>query len=402
MRSSKLFSLVLIIAGLSLSGCVKRTILVETDPPGAQLWINGRLIGKTPASYEFITHGRYKFDLEKSGFQPLTARETVKAPVYQWIPIDFFAEWFYPGKLNDEHRFTYRLTPQPPEERLQPQTAEDLQTALTDLQSGSPDKQIAACTYLAARRDPTTAQPLQEATHSPDPQVRAAALGAYRAVAGKDSTARLLEVLRTDPDREVRWKAAAELEALKDPQALPGLIDSLKNPDPLVRLGAAEALKGMPDPSAVNPLIRALKDKDTGVRRAATEGLGRIGDKTAVPALTKVLFHHDFQTRRLAAKSLAQLKDPFAGPALVKTFTDWDPQVRQTATAALIEFGDERAVPLLIKRLRALKPWTREHAAQALGGIGGPLAVGPLERALARESNSEARAAMQAALEKLK
>ncbi len=383
---------------LASTGCVKRTIIVESDPPGAKVWINEHPAGVTPVAYEFITHGRYKFRLGKPGFREHIAREMVRAPIYQWIGPDFIAEYLLPIRFEDKHVFRYALVPQPPAERLRQTPELSPQAALQQLQDPDPEKRRVACVTLAAARDPSTAQALLNATGDPIPVVRATALAAYRAVEGPRAKERLIQALHQDLDREVRWQAAAELEALRDPSAVPDLIEALEDRDPLVRIGAAEALKGIPDPRALQPLIRALKDKDTGVRRAATEGLGKIGDRAAVPALTRVLFHHDFQTRRRAAEALAKLKDPASGPALARTFTDWDPKVRQVATNALVQFGDERVVPLLIRRLRAWKPWTREHAARVLGGLKAAQAVGPLTRALERESDPPAREAMAEAL----
>ena len=387
-----------LMVSIAVAGCVKRTIVVESDPPGASVWINERAVGKTPVTYEFITHGRYRFRLEKTGFRPLVKREMIWAPVYEWIPIDFFAENLIPARLEDKHVFQYRLTSMPAEEKLLPEEGVDLQQALEDVKSPDPEKRRSACAAFARERDPKTAPQILEAAKDPVPKVRAIALAAWRGTQGPESMDLLLGSLRDDPSREVRWQAAVELEALKDRRAIPGLIAALKDRDPLVRTGAAEALKGMPDPQAIQSLIRALRDSDTSVRRAAAEGLGLIGDRAAVRPLTRVLFHHDFQTRRRAVRSLAQLRDPSSGPALVRTFTDWDPQIRRIATEALISFGDKRVIPILIRRLRGLKPWTREHAAQVLGGLKDPSAIEPLKQAFRKESDPPASTAMYEAL----
>ncbi len=388
------------LAAVSLSGCVKRSLIVETDPPGAQLWINGRPMGKTPVNYAFVIHGRYKIYLEKAGFEPFTAREMVKAPVYQWIPLDFIFEWFFPFRLEDKHLFRYALNARPVDQKMELESGPDRQQLLAGLKDSDPLKRRASCVALAARRDSADASAVKELIGDPDPKVRAAALSALRSIEGIQATETLLQALRSDPDKEVRWRAASELEVLKNPKTVPGLLDALKDPSPLVRVGAAEALKALADRSSIAPLVFALKERDAGIRRAAAEALGKIGDKSAVPALTKSLFHHDFQTRRNAARSLALLKDPSSGPALAKTFTDWDPVVRKVAVDALIDFGDSRVVPLLIGRLRGWKPWTREHAAQVLGGLKDPRAVKPLQRALRRESDPPAKTAMKQALAK--
>lgn len=401
-KSSTLCLLSSTLCLLALTGCVKRTIVIESDPPGARVWINEHPMPRvTPVTYEFITHGRYKFRLEKSGFREVTAREKVRAPVYQWIPLDFIFEHLIPIPLDDRHVFRYALTAEPPSERLMEEEPGDLQELLAALESSDPARRRAACVELASRREPASIPAVEAATRDPVPAVRSTALAALRALRGKGALHRLVQVLEQDSDPEIRWRAAIELEALGDKTAIPALIRALKDKSPLVRSGAAEALKGIPDPRAVQPLIRTLRDKDTAARRAAAEGLGLIGDRAAVPALLRTLFIHDFQTRRRAAKSLQQLKDPTSGPALVRALNDWDPQIRATATDSLVEFGPPNVVPTLIRCLRSWKPMVREHAAAALGGLKDPRAAVPLRRAATREPNETTRMAMAAALHQL-
>jgi len=387
---------------LLASGCVKRTILIESDPPGAKVWINERSMEETtPLTYEFITHGCYTFRLQKSGFREVTARETVKAPVYQWFPLDFIFEFFIPAKLEDKHLFKYTLEPQPVEEHLMVEEPQDRKTQIAQLSDPDPAVRQQACINLAKARDASAAEGVLVATRDSVAAVRQFALIALRSIQGKQAMEPLVAALASDPDPEVRWQAAVELEALYDPKAVPALIKALKDRHPLVRAGAAEALKSIPDPQAVKPLILALRDSDTTVRRAAAEGLGLINDPTAVRPLTRVLFHKDFQTRRRAAQSLRTLKDPSSAQALVKAFNDWDPVIRQTALHAVVEIGNPEVVPRLIRYLRSWRPHIRQHAAEALGGLEDPRAVKPLRRAAAREPNEVTRDAMARALAKL-
>ena len=386
---------------LLLPGCVKRTLVVESNPPGARLWINEHRVGVTPFTYEFITHGRYKFRLNKPGFHELITREMVRAPVYEWIPLDLIFEELLPVRLNDRHVFRYQLVPESPSERLQEEKPGALQALVADLENPNPARRRAACVELASRRDPSTVSAIESATRDKVPAVRSVALAALRALRGKESLPRLIQALQEDSIPEVRWRAAIELEAAGDKQAVPALIEALKDKSRLVRSGAAEALKGLPDPRAVQPLIRTLRDKDTAARRAAAEGLGLIGDRAAVRPLTRTLFIHDFQTRRRAVRSLQQLKDPASSPALVAALKDWDPQIRTTAVQSLTEFGGRRVVPTLIRYLRARQPAIRHDAAVALGGLKDPRAIQPLRRRVVREPNETTRLAMAAALQQL-
>ncbi len=390
------------ILAAGLTGCVKRVILIDSKPPGAGVWINEHYVGKTPVSHEFITHGRYKFRLEKTGFRELTAREMIKAPVYEWIPFDFFFENLIPTKLEEKHAFQYALVPQPPAELLEPDTGKDPAPWVAQLSDARPALRREAAVALARLRAPSSVPALEKSTHDAESSVRIAAVAAYRAVAGPKAAPRLIEMLAADPDAEVRWQAAAQLEALKERSTVPALIAALNDHSGLVRVGAVEALTAIGDPAAVEPLIKTLADKDTSVRRSSTMGLGKLGDRRAVPGLKTVLFRHDFETRRRAVKSLARLKDPSCTIALVRTFADYDPEVRQNATDALIEFGDRsQAVPLLIRYLRSWQPVTRQHAAIVLGAMKDPRALAPLRRQVVRESNEATRVAMAEAIRQI-
>ena len=47
------------VACLCLTGCVRRTISISSEPAGALCWLNGREIGRTPLSVDFIYYGDY-------------------------------------------------------------------------------------------------------------------------------------------------------------------------------------------------------------------------------------------------------------------------------------------------------------------------------------------------------
>lgn len=93
-------------------GCVKRSITIETDPPGATVWVNAEEKGQTPLTFPFTFYGTYEFRLEKEGFQTLIVKEDVNAPAYQVFPLDLVTDVFLPGTLRDEKLFAYGLEKQ--------------------------------------------------------------------------------------------------------------------------------------------------------------------------------------------------------------------------------------------------------------------------------------------------
>jgi hypothetical protein len=99
--------LVVLLVGV---GCVQRTLTVESDPPGALVMMNDQEIGRTPFTREFTWYGWYDIQLRKPGYETLSTRAKVIAPIWQWPPLDLFAE-LVPLHLKDKHHLTYTLKP---------------------------------------------------------------------------------------------------------------------------------------------------------------------------------------------------------------------------------------------------------------------------------------------------
>ena len=99
-----------------LPGCVERTMLVQSDPPGATVYVNGDERGRTPYSEHFTFYGTMDFRLEKDGYETRTESLRVKAPFYQRFPLDFFFEVMYPVKITDRRTFSFDLEKRSPAE----------------------------------------------------------------------------------------------------------------------------------------------------------------------------------------------------------------------------------------------------------------------------------------------
>jgi hypothetical protein len=101
-------SIVVLLFGALLGGCVRRQLTVRTDPPGALVHLNGQEFGRTPVTRDFTWYGTYDVDLRKEGYKTQKTTGKVIAPWWQWVPIDLFAELL---PLTDRRQLHYTLHP---------------------------------------------------------------------------------------------------------------------------------------------------------------------------------------------------------------------------------------------------------------------------------------------------
>jgi len=246
----------------------------------------------------------------------------------------------------------------------------------------------------------------------------------------------LLGVLQGNGDPEVRIHVALALGTLRDPSAVPALMETAKKywnaeggGEPAIGSSCAAALGKIGDPRAV-PLLIELVTAGTptggSFPQRAVIALGKIGDARAQPVLRKLLSEaqpgswqqrylavalgdlgdgsvapilkecmkaglhgdspsgaHYMQTEE-AAQALVRIGEP-AVPVLLEAL-DWRYEhTADYACLALAEIGDRRAVEPISRLLGSRSYHTRHHAAVALGKLGDPSAVPALRRALEDE-----------------
>ncbi len=112
--------------------CVRRTIKITTEPPNARVFLNDQEIGRSEVTTDFLWYGDYDVTIRKEGYQTLQTNWTVKAPWYQWVPFDFFAEVLWPGQLHDQHErhFVLEEAQAPTQEELVGRAVETRERAL--------------------------------------------------------------------------------------------------------------------------------------------------------------------------------------------------------------------------------------------------------------------------------
>lgn len=103
--------LVLAMIGITvLGGCVRRTLTITSDPPGALVYLNDQEVGRTPLQQDFTWYGHYSVDLRREGYQTIQTRRWIIAPWWQWPPLDLLAE-LMPLRLSDDRTMHFTLEP---------------------------------------------------------------------------------------------------------------------------------------------------------------------------------------------------------------------------------------------------------------------------------------------------
>lgn len=114
-------AMVLLGAVVLACGCVERRYTVRTDPPGAQVIVNGESLGPSPASHNFYYYGDREITLVLDGYETRTVIQPVNAPWWDNYLTEFFSENLVPLVIRDEQEFSYKLEParSPTQEEVQ-------------------------------------------------------------------------------------------------------------------------------------------------------------------------------------------------------------------------------------------------------------------------------------------
>lgn len=92
-------------------GCVRRRLMVRSNPPGAMVYVDNQPVGSTPCATSFVYYGTREIRLVKPGYETLTVKQPIPAPWYEIPPIDFASENLVPSEINDFRTVNYTLTP---------------------------------------------------------------------------------------------------------------------------------------------------------------------------------------------------------------------------------------------------------------------------------------------------
>ncbi len=222
--------------------------------------------------------------------------------------------------------------------------------------------------------------------------------------------------LLTDPEPEVRTRAIRLLDEYEDPKVVPSYLDMLKNdPDLNVRVEAANALHLFVDLGELEEipaniyhqvedalLASAASEDNVRVRRAALESLG-YSSRPEVATLIDSAFHREdpaWQTSSLVA--MGRSADERWMDAVTRSLVHVDDRIRKAAVQAAGELSLQAARPILLKMLGEEEDATILSAViWSLSQIGGEDVRTYLENLLDQLEDDEQIAFLEEALDNL-
>jgi HEAT repeat protein len=177
---------------------------------------------------------------------------------------------------------------------------------------------------------------------------------------------------------EVRLEAARALGRLRNPEAVPALVEAMGDEEVAVRWASSKALAQIGQ-EAIPALAATLQGEGGRLSPYALWSLGEIGSPSAVDALSDAVRSPLWEVRWSAAEALGDVGGRHAGRALIEALGDRDERVRKAAVEALQKIGEPILEPLgqaLHHPVREL----REGARAVLTAIGSPTARAMLRR----------------------
>jgi len=94
---------------LAFGGCLKTVALIESNPPGAEVYYDTRLLPeKTPTTIDVEWYGQHTVTFVREGHPPSKYVIDIKAPKHLWVPLDFFVT-ILPFTITDRHEFHFDL-----------------------------------------------------------------------------------------------------------------------------------------------------------------------------------------------------------------------------------------------------------------------------------------------------
>ncbi|HAV78474.1 MAG TPA: hypothetical protein DCX53_14090 [Anaerolineae bacterium] len=248
-------------------------------------------------------------------------------------------------------------------------------TLIKILSTAHPIIRVRVADVLGVRKDKSAVPALLDALKGEYYTVRARAAVALGRIGDKQAVEPLLKLL-IDPEDDVRIAACQGLGFFKDPSTFDDITNILlDDPKIEVRQAAAKALGNTEHPDALPYLMEALRDSFWWYERESAAGdllnaIAKMG-AMAVDPLIEALKDKEGAVRKFAAGLLGRLKDSRAIEPLGMSLYDVHHDVGKMSAEALVDFGGN-SFEILVEALNHPEMWIRIHSVDVLPRIRDP------------------------------
>jgi len=115
-----------LVALAALTGCAaKRSVHITSDPSGAEVRLDGEVVGRTPLEHSFEHYGTRRMTLTLDGYRTSSELIHLRTPWHSRFPVDVLTEAVIPLGLHDHTSVHVVLT-----QGVDPGTLPDLRSVL--------------------------------------------------------------------------------------------------------------------------------------------------------------------------------------------------------------------------------------------------------------------------------
>jgi HEAT repeat protein len=197
-----------------------------------------------------------------------------------------------------------------------------------------------------------------------------------------EEAAALLQKALSDPNAEVRIRAAASLSWHDLDSSISILKKELGNTDERIKENIVYTAWQLIGESATEVLIEALNDESASVRSQAIEALGSIGGEKAVSGLVNHLQVGRTDDAENIVDALGNIGNKGVLNILFQHLGQPTCQAKRQIIRTLGQIGDSCAVPYLLSVVEGKKTDCRIEAVEALGRIPSKEQIEPLRKLL--------------------
>lgn len=252
--------------------------------------------------------------------------------------------------------------------------------------------------FLADRRT-NEATRIYAKFYSPEQpmHLRLAGLRGFVIVQGPEAVPAIMQAIK-DPDPNLRKGAIGFMTMVKGQAATKAFAALLPSLAPEAQELVLRALGARGDSAVAQAVSAATKSRHEAVRVAALEALGDVGDASVVPLLSQAAAAGGDKEKKVARASLVRLRADDVDVTLMRFIGSGDAKARVEVIRALTGRGVTQAIGDLLKAARDEDETVRREAIRAVGALASESELGALVALAVKPKDAKDRSAIEQAI----